>query len=85
MSEFTGIEDRIGAFAQGCLDALTPDRRAECDLLAGIDRGMRLRPAEDDPHAVELLYGGAVIGVTTWDWLNGVPPESVGPGEYRDE
>lgn len=31
--------------------------------------GMRFRPCEDYPDQVELVWGGAVIGVTTWRWL----------------
>jgi hypothetical protein len=67
----TDTDTRIREFTAGALEALTDERRAECMLLAELDRGMRLRPSEDDPEALELLWGGAVIGVTTWSWLNG--------------
>ena len=63
-------ETRIREFANGALNALTDSQRAECSLLADIEPGMRLRPAVDDPATVELLWGGAVIGITTWAWLN---------------
>ncbi|NEN06334.1 hypothetical protein G3T36_10645 [Diaminobutyricibacter tongyongensis] len=74
--ELDDVDRRVQEFAKGCLDALTPERRAECEVLSVLDEGMRLRPAEDDPDVVELLWGGAVIGVTTWAWLNtGETPE----------
>ena len=66
----TDPDTRIREFAAGALSALTEAQRAECELLAELEPGMRLRPVEDDPAALELLWGGAVIGMTTWSWLN---------------
>jgi hypothetical protein len=78
----TDVEERVKAFAEGAVAALTPERRAECELIATLDRGLRLRPSELYPDQVELMWAGLMIGVTTWAWLNtGAPPTSVGPGE----
>ncbi|CAN5516059.1 hypothetical protein BH10ACT6_BH10ACT6_01220 [soil metagenome] len=63
------IDERIREFTVGALAALTDEQRAECELLANLEPGMRLRPAADD--TVELLWGGAVIAITTMPWLNG--------------
>jgi len=77
MDEF---EERLKEFTTGALAALTEERRAECELLADVEPGMRLRPCEDDPEAVELLWAGAVIGMTTWSWLNtGTAPSQSDP------
>lgn len=77
------VDARVKAFTTGALAALTPEHRAECELLASAgELGMRLRPAEDDPEVVELLWGGAVVGRSTWRWLNtGELPPLVSPGE----
>ena len=63
---------RLQEFTDGCLAALTDEQFAECQLLAGLESGVRLRTSGDDPGHVELLWGGAVIGLTTWAWLGGV-------------
>ena len=71
-------------FAEGALAALTVERRAECELLSVLERGLRLRPCDDDPDLAELLWAGAVIGMTTWHWLNtGESPPNVGLGGYN--
>lgn len=72
----TSIDTRIREFTTGALNALADDQRTECALLADIEPGMRLRQADDDPTTVELLWAGAVIGKTSWTWLNtGQQPE----------
>jgi hypothetical protein len=75
------FDARVRDFAERALASLTPERRQECDLLASAgELGMKLFPPEQYPEMVELLYGGAVVGLTTWSWLNdGVAPPSVGP------
>ena len=81
----TDVEERVLDFAERALASLTPERRAECDLIASAgELGMRVFPSEQYPEMVELVYGGAVVGLTTWRWLNdGVATApSVGPGEY---
>lgn len=80
------VEERVKLFAAGALAALTDKRRAECELLSDLERGLRLRPCEDAPDIVELLWAGAVIGMTTWHWLNtGESSPNVGPGGYGDQ
>jgi hypothetical protein len=75
------LDDRVQQLAQGALAALSPERRAECELMASAgELGMRLRQCVDDPQVVELLYGGAVIALTTWAWLSG-DASPVTPGE----
>ena len=83
MTEDQERDERVKEFTSGALAALTDERRAECELLASAgELGMRLRPCEDDPDVAELLWGGAVVGVTTWTWLDtGNTPPAVGPGE----
>jgi hypothetical protein len=81
----TDVEERVKAFAEGALAALSDERRAECELIATLDRGLRLRPSEMYPGQVELMRAGRMIGVTTWAWLNtGAPPTSVSPGAYDE-
>jgi hypothetical protein len=83
MTDGPEFDARVRAFTTGAVAALTDERRAECELMASLERGLRLRPREDDPDVVELLWGGAVIAMTTWTWLNtGASPESVGSGGY---
>lgn len=80
------VEERVKLFAEGALAELTDERRAECELLSDLERGLRLRPSDDDPDLVELLWAGAVIGMTTWTWLNtGEAPPSVGLGGYHEQ
>ena len=86
MTDGHEFDARIEEFTTGALAALSEDRRAECELLAVLDPGMRFRPVEGDPDIVELLWGGAVIGMTTWAWLNtGESPAPVGPGAYDEQ
>jgi len=56
-------------------------------LATGSQESMRIFPSEQYPDWVELVYGGAVVGLTTWAWLNkGVSaPPSVGPAGYDCE
>jgi hypothetical protein len=71
MTEDTERDSRVADFARRSLASLTPERRAECDLLASAgELGMRLFPSEQYPDWCELVYGGAVVGLTTWKWLN---------------
>jgi len=80
------FDARIKLFTEGALAALTPERRAECELLAVLEPGMSLRASEMYPDQVELLWAGLLVGVTTWAWLNtGEAPPSVGPGEYDEQ
>ena len=82
------FDARVRDFAERALASLTPERRSECDLLASAgELGMRLFPSASNPELVELVYGGAVVGLTTWAWLlDGVAtPPSVSPGEYPCE
>lgn len=88
MTDGQEFDARVRDFAERALASLTPARLAECELLASADEpGMRIFPSEQYPEWVELVYGGAVVGLTTWAWLNdGVAtPPSVGPGEYNYE
>ena len=88
MTDGQEFDARVRDFAERSLASLTPERRAECDLLASADEpGMRIFPSEQYPDWVELVYGGAVVGLTTWAWLNkGVSaPPSVGPAGYDCE
>jgi hypothetical protein len=79
------LDARIREFTTGALAALTDERYAECVLLSDLECGLRLRPCEDDPNIVELLWAGAVIGMTTWTWLNtGELPAAVSPGAYDE-
>ena len=80
------VEERVKLFAEGALAALTDERRWECELLAVLEPGMRLRRSEMYPDQVELLWAGLLVGVTTWHWLNtGEAPPSVGQGEYDEQ
>ncbi len=80
------VEERVKLFADGALAALTDERRAECEFLAVLEPGMRLRRSEMYPDQVELLWAGLLVGVTTWHWLNtGAPPKSDGAGGYPYE
>jgi hypothetical protein len=82
------VEERVRDFAERSLASLAPQKRAECELLASAgEPGMKLFPSEQYPEMVELVYGGAVVGLTTWRWLNdGVATApSVGPGEYDEQ
>jgi hypothetical protein len=80
------VEERVKLFAEGALAALTDERRAECELLAVLEPGMRLRPSEMYPDQVELVWAGLLVGVTTWSWLNtGEAPPSVSPTEYDEQ
>jgi hypothetical protein len=82
------VEERVRDFAVRSLASLSPQKRAECELLASAgELGMKLFPSTQYPEMVELIYGGAVVGLTTWRWLNdGVSlPPSVGPGEYDEQ
>jgi hypothetical protein len=82
------VEERVRDFAERALASLTPERRSECDLIASAgELGMRIFPSEQYPEMVELVYGGAVVGLTTWRWLNdGVATApSAGPGEYDEQ
>jgi len=63
-------DTRIREFTAGALAALTDAQRAECELFADAEPGMRLRQSDEHPDIAELMYGGAVIGSTTWTWLN---------------
>jgi hypothetical protein len=76
------FDTRVRDFAERALASLTPERRQECDLLASAgELGMRIFPSQQYPEMVELVYGGAVVGLTTWKWLNDGDdtPPSVGP------
>jgi hypothetical protein len=70
MTEDQDRDSRVADFARRSLASLTPERRAECDLLASAELGMRLRRSEQYPDWCELLYGGAVVGLSSWAWLN---------------
>lgn len=59
------FDERVREFTAGALAALSEDQRAECELLAQFEPGMRLRTCEDDPALVELVWGGAVVALTT--------------------
>ena len=85
MSNGPEFDARVRDFAERALASLTPERRSECDLLASAgELGMRLFPSEQYPEWVELVYGGVVVGLTTWKWLNDGDDTrpSVGPGGY---
>ena len=84
MTDGPEFDARIKEFTTGALAALSDERRAECELMATLDRGLRLRPCEGDPDVVELLWAGAVIGMTTWRWLNTGNPAPVVEGEYDE-
>jgi hypothetical protein len=75
------FDARVRDFAERALASLTPERRAECELLAQVEPGMRIFPSEQYPEWVELVYGGVAVGLTTWAYLNdGVAtPPSDGP------
>jgi hypothetical protein len=79
------FDARVRDFAERSLASLTPERRAECELLASAgEEGCRIFPSEQYPEMVELVYGGAVVGLTTWKWLNDGDDTrpSVSPTEY---
>jgi hypothetical protein len=67
----TSTERRLWEFATGALAALTDEQVAECQLLALMEPGLRLRNCEHDPGQAELLWAGAVIGCASWAWLCG--------------
>jgi hypothetical protein len=75
----TDVEERVKAFAESAVAALSDARRAECELMATLDQGLRLRPSEMYPDQCELMWAGRMIGVTTWAWLN----TGAGPGEVE--
>jgi hypothetical protein len=66
----TAVEERVRDFAERSLASLTPERRAECELLASAgEEGCRIFPSAQFPEWCELIWGGAVIGLTSWKWL----------------
>jgi hypothetical protein len=74
------LEARLAAFAAGALLALPEELRKECDTLAALDPGMKIRPSETYPEQVELWWVGRLVGVTTWSWLNtGAAPSQSDP------
>jgi hypothetical protein len=81
MTEDQELDDRVREFTLGALAALSDEQYAECVLLADLERGLRLCPSVEYPDQVELVWGGAVIGLTTWAWLNTGNPRSVVEGE----
>ena len=87
MTSGPAFDERVKSFAEKTLASLTPERRAELEMFADVEPGMRLRPAVRYPEWVELIYGGEVIGLTSWAWLNdGVStPPSDGPAGYNHE
>jgi len=70
MTEEQDRDDRVADFARRTLASLTPERRAELELFADAEPGMRICPSQQYPEWVELIYGGEVVGLTTWKWLN---------------
>lgn len=82
MADGQKFDARVRDFADRALAALPPDRRKECELLAEIEPGMRLRPSEMYPDQVELVWAGLLVGITTWSYLcDGVSPPPVTGGE----
>lgn len=82
------FDTRVRDFAERSLASLTPEKRQECELLASAgELGMRVFPSEQYPDWCELIWGGQVVGLTTWKWLNdgGVSSPSVGPIGYPCE
>ena len=80
------FDARVRDFAERSLASLTPERRAECELLASAgEEGCRIFPSAQFPEWCELIWGGAVIGLTSWKWLNDGDdtPPSVGPVGYN--
>ena len=87
------FDARVRDFAERSLASLTPEQRAECELFAAAgEPGMRIFPSKQYPEWCELIWGGVVVGLTSWKWLNEgddtrplVSPPSVGPPEYHCE
>ena len=82
------FDARVKSFTHRCYASLTPEKRAECELLASAgELGMRVFPSEQYPDWCELIWGGQVIGLTTWAWLadgdDSLP--SVSPIEYDEQ
>jgi hypothetical protein len=88
MTEDQDRDSRVADFARRALASLTPEKRQECELLASAgERGMKLFPsAQYYPDWCELVYGGAVVGLTTWKWLldGDATRPSVGPHGYDE-
>ena len=85
MTEDQDRDSRVADFARRSLASLTPEKRQECELLASAgEPGMRVFPSEQYPEWCELVWGGQVVGVTTWKWLSDGDDTrpSVGPTEY---
>ena len=82
------FDARVRDFAERSLASLTPERRAECELfVAAGEPGMRIFPSKRYPEWCELIWGGVVVGLTSWKWLNegdDTQPD-VGPPEYHCE
>ena len=72
MTEDLLLEARLAAFAAGALLALPEELRKECETLADLEPGMKIRRSEMYPDQVELWWVGRLVGVTTWSWLNTV-------------
>ena len=88
MTEDTERDARVRDFAERSLASLTPERRAECELLASAgEEGCRIFPSAQFPEWCELIWGGAVIGLTSWKWLNDGDdtPPSVSPTGYHGQ
>ena len=65
------FDARVRDFAERSLASLTSEQRAECELFAAAgEPGMRIFPSAQFPEWCELIWGGVVVGLTSWKWLN---------------
>ncbi|HEY5182503.1 MAG TPA: hypothetical protein VIJ07_22485 [Dermatophilaceae bacterium] len=64
------FDARVKDFAERSIRSLTPEKRQECELLAAAgEPGLRVFPSARYLDWCELIWGGQVIGLTSWRWL----------------